>query len=311
LIPKGGDWVGTLLVTNKGRGILRTAATAIDSPRSAELLQPFLRWAGGKRQIVRELIDLLPADIDGRLYREPFLGAGALFFALRPKRAVLSDANDHLMKSYEYVRDDWKNVARYLGQHAVRNSQSYYYQVRKTYNGSAYSAAQAARFIYLNKTCFNGIFRVNRKGQFNVPYGWKEPPAIPTADDLRKVADALCGAELQTASFESVLAGVAPRDFLFLDPPYPPLNGTAYFTHYTTGRFNRIDQEWLAGWVRRLDAKGCHFMMTNADTDKIRRLYRGFHFTRLPVTRFITCKSVRHKVKELVITNYDLPLRRR
>jgi DNA adenine methylase len=310
LIPKGGDRVGTLLVTNNGRGILRAAATAIDSPRSAELLQPFLRWAGGKRQIVRELIKLLPDDIENRLYREPFLGAGALFFGLRPNRAVLSDANEDLIKCYEFVRDDWKGVARCLRQHARQNSQSYYYEVREKYNKSKYSAAQAARFIYLNKTCFNGIFRVNRRGQFNVPYGWKEPPAIPTADDLRRVADALHTAKLQIASFESVLAGVGPRDFLFLDPPYPPLNGTAYFTHYTTGRFNRIDQEWLAGWVRRVDAKGCPFMMTNADTDKIRRLYRGFHFTRLPVTRFITCKSIRHKVRELVITNYDPPLRR-
>lgn len=274
----------------------------ISSP--AQALHPFLRWAGGKRQIVADLLRLLPHDIGNRLYREPFLGGGALFFALRPNRAVLSDANEHLIKCYEFVRKDWKHVAAYLQQHAGRTSEAYYYKAREQYNKSKYSAAQAARLIYLNKTCFNGIFRVNRKGQFNVPYGWKEPPAIPMATDLRKIADALQGATLRAASFERVLAGASSGDFLFLDPPYPPLNETAYFTHYTTGRFNRIDQEWLAECVRKADRKGCPFMMTNADTDKIRRLYRGFHFVRIPVTRFVTCEAKRYQVRELVVTNY-------
>jgi DNA adenine methylase len=202
------------------------------------------------------------------------------------------------------VRDEWKLVARYLKQHAAQNSQAHYYAVRTAYNKSEFSAAQAARFIYLNKTCFNGIFRVNRKGQFNVPYGWKEPPAIPDELQLRRTAVTLKGTTLRAASFATVLADVSPQDFLYLDPPYPPLNETAYFTHYTTGRFNKIDHEWLAGWVRKLDAIGCLFMMTNADTDKIRRLYRGFRFTRLPVTRFITCKARREIVRELVVTNY-------
>jgi DNA adenine methylase len=274
------------------------------TPSPSKILRPFLRWAGGKSQIVDELLTLLPQDIHTRLYREPFLGGGALFFALRPTRAVLSDANEHLIRCYEYIRDDSNGVARYLQGHGSRNSESYYYKIRATYNKSRYSAAQAARFIYLNKSCFNGIFRVNRKGQFNVPYGWKEPPAIPMASDLRRIAGALQGATLRTASFASMLADVSPDDFAFLDPPYPPLNETAYFTHYTTGRFNSVDQEWLAGWVRKVDAKGCPFMMTNADTDKIRRLYRGFRFVRLPVTRFITCKRNRYLVCELVVTNY-------
>jgi DNA adenine methylase len=299
--------VGSLSVTNRGRPIVaspRHESSPADRIRPSGILPPFLRWAGGKRQIVRELINLLPEDIESRLYREPFLGAGSLFFALRPNRAVLSDANEHLIKCYEYVRDDSKTVARYLRQHLGRTSQAYYYEVRERYNKSQYSAAQAARFIYLNKTCFNGIFRVNRRGQFNVPYGWKEPPAIPNTNQLRKIAGALKGATLRASSFATVLADVSPRDFLYLDPPYPPLNETAYFTHYTTGRFNKIDQEWLAGWVRKLVGIGCLFMMTNADTDKIRRLYRGFRFTRLPVTRFVTCKAEREIVRELVVTNY-------
>lgn len=299
--------MASLLATSSDRTSRRLPyyeGPSADPCEPSRILPPFLRWAGGKRQIVPELLGLLPVDIEGRLYREPFLGAGALFFALRPKRAVLSDANEHLIKSYEYVRDDWKTVGRYLRQHLCRNSESYYYEIRKKYNNSRYSAAQAARFIYLNKSCFNGIFRVNRKGQFNVPYGWKEPPAIPDTEQLRKVAAALKRATLRTASFATVLAEVSRYDFLYLDPPYPPLNETAYFTHYTVSRFNGIDQEWLAGWIHKLSAIGCPFMLTNADTDKIRRLYRGFRFTRLPVTRFVTCKAKREVVRELVVTNY-------
>jgi DNA adenine methylase len=299
--------VGSLSVRNDSRPIVgspRKERSTTNSLQSDTILPPFLRWAGGKRQIVRELISLLPDDIENRSYWEPFLGAGALFFALKPQIAVLSDANEHLIKCYEFVRENCATVARYLRQHADRNSKAYYYRVRKKYNKSPFSAAQAARFIYLNKTCFNGIFRVNRRGQFNVPYGWKEPPAIPKASALRNVANALRGVVLRTASFETVLAGVSRGDFVFLDPPYPPLNGTAYFTHYTTGRFNGVDHEWLASWVRKLDATGCLFMMTNADTAKIRRLYRGFRFTRLPVTRFITCKAKREIIRELIVTNY-------
>jgi DNA adenine methylase len=298
--------VGSLSATDVGMplvGYPRHEPTERSMPGA--IVSPFLRWAGGKRQIVRELIKLLPSDIKTRTYREPFLGAASLFFAIRPSRAILSDANPHLIQCYELVRDDWQNVARYLREHAARNSKAYYYEVRAAYNRSPFSAAQAARFIYLNKTCFNGIFRVNRKGQFNVPYGWKEPPAIPNAEQLRRVAEALKGVSLSAASFASVFTNVSGNDFFYLDPPYPPLNGTAYFTHYTRNRFNQFDQEWLASWVRKLDKIGCRFMMTNADTDKIRRLYRGFRFARLPVTRFITCKSIRHKVKELVITNYQ------
>jgi DNA adenine methylase len=275
--------------------------TAVSQDSPAE---PFLRWAGGKRQILDELLRRLPADIDARTYREPFLGGGALFFALRPNRAILSDANPHLIKCYEFVRDKWGTVADYLRAHAARDCESHYYSVRAEYNEAGFSAAQAARFIYLNKTCFNGVFRVNLKGRFNVPYGRKQSPAIPKRNELQKIALALRSSVLETKSFESVLRSAVRTDFFYLDPPYPPLNDTAFFTHYTTGRFNSIDQKWLADRVRKIDERGCPFMMTNADIGKIRRLYQGFRFSRLPVTRYITCKSKRDVVRELVITNY-------
>jgi DNA adenine methylase len=274
--------------------------------KAASKINPFLRWAGGKRQLRRILLNFLPPDVGNRTYREPFLGGGSLFFALQPKTAALSDANEHLIKCYEFVRDEPTLVARYLRLHASRDTESYYYRIREEYNDSSFSSAQAARFIYLNKTCFNGIFRVNSKGKFNVPYGRKESPAIPGDDELTIISGILKNASLKASSFEKALEHSSKGDFIYLDPPYPPLNGTAYFTHYTIDRFSVQDQTKLANCVNELDRGRCLFMISNADTPLIRALYRKYKLVSLPVIRYLTCKSVRHKVKELVITNYEV-----
>lgn len=272
-------------------------------------VKPFLKWAGGKRQILKDLLEYLPPDVNGRTYREPFLGAGSLFFALNPKSAFLSDANGHLMMTYQYVRDDPDLVSDYLREHARNDCQSYYYKIRDLYNSkrnNCGSAAQAARFIYLNKTCYNGIFRVNMSGQFNVPYGRYEVASLPTLDHLRQVSAVLQSKRIFAAPFEKALESVKKGDFVYLDPPYPPLNGTSNFTHYTKDKFGDADQEKLATLVSDLDSAGCLFMLSNASTRKIKNLYRRFNTKTLPVIRFITCKSKRHKVKELVITNYEV-----
>jgi DNA adenine methylase len=237
---------------------------------------PFLRWAGGKRQLRKVLLNFLPEDIGQRTYREPFLGGGSLFFALRPKTAILSDANEHLIRCYKFVRDEPSLVGRYLHSHSARDGEAYYYRVREEYNRSEFSAAQAARFIYLNKTCFNGIFRVNSKGKFNVPYGGKESPAIPSGSDLISIATILKNTSLKASSYEKALENASKGDFIYLDPPYPPLNGTAYFTHYTIDRFSVQDQTNLADRVNELDRGRCLFMISNADTPVIRRLYRKY-----------------------------------
>jgi DNA adenine methylase len=287
------------------RGIRPCDSGAVDNRAPArEVISPFLRWAGGKQQIIRHLMELLPQDVARRRYHEPFLGAASMFFSLQPFEGRLSDANEHLIKCYEYVRSDWRLVAEYLQRHASRTSKAYYYKVRDAYNRSEFTAAQAARFIYLNKTCFNGIFRVNRQNEFNVPYGWKEPPSLPDASVLQRASRVLRNAILMSESFEGALRYVAAGDFCYLDPPYPPLNGTAYFTHYTKSRFNVIDQEWISLKAKDLDRNGSLFMMTNADTSRIRRLYKGFRISSLPVTRFVTCKAKRYQVRELVIRNY-------
>lgn len=267
-------------------------------------IPPFLAWAGGKNHLVKRFLPFLPPDLDRRLYREPFLGAGSLFFAVRPARAVLSDANDHLIRCYEFVRDNPERVGACLAQHACRSSRGYYYRIRNDYNRLPFSSAQAARFIYLNKACFNGIFRVNREGKFNVPYGSKSRLILPSRTLLRRASYALKRARIEVAPFERALEDAQRGDFIYLDPPYPPLNGTSFFRHYTAVRFQVQDHERLARCVRELDARGCLVLISNADTSPIRRLYTGFNIASLSVTRFVTCKATKHRIRELVITNY-------
>ena len=265
-----------------------------------------LRWAGGKQRLIPRLSEFVPADYMKRTYREPFLGAASLFLSLQPRKAVLSDLNRQLIDCYFAIRDQVTPVARMLRELARADNEGTYYEVRDQYVQSSTSGAQAARFIYLNRTCFNGIFRVNRAGQFNVPYGHRTNPIFPTAAQLRRVSSALNNASLQATDYQEALKGARNGDFVYLDPPYPPLNGTSFFAHYTPERFSRDDQEMLAELVQELDRRGCLVLMTNADTPHIRSLYRDFNAKKLPVTRYVTCKSTKHQVGELVVTNYDI-----
>jgi len=245
---------------------------------------PFIRWAGGKQKILNQLLPYLPIDISARKYWEPFVGAGSLFFALHPQEAVLSDANEHLINCYKQVCDNHLLVHKYIRQHANNTSEEYYYKIRSLYNNrKGNSIAQAARFIYLNKTCFNGIFRVNLKGDFNVPYGWKEPPSLPSLELLRSASKALKNATIHSGSFENNIEQITSSDYIYLDPPYPPLNGTSFFTHYTSDRFGEKDQNKLAEYIKTVDGRGCKFMLSNADTPLIRKLYSDFLITNLSV----------------------------
>lgn len=268
-------------------------------------LKPFLRWVGGKCKIVSQLVDYLPRDIMKRRYWEPFLGAGSLFFALQPSRAFLSDANPHLIDCYQWVASAPDEVYRLLLDHIKQHSSEHYYRVRDQYNQHAASAEQAARFIYLNSTCFNGVFRVNTKGEFNVPVGRKATPSVPSLDAMRQLGDVLRKVRLSVGSYEIALQNVRRGDFVYLDPPYPPLNGTAFFTHYTRDRFGMEDQKALAHQVEQLSRRGVLWMMTNADTTEIRSFYAGYQMQRLSVTRYVSCKKQRHQVFELVISNYQ------
>lgn len=273
-----------------------------------EAIPPVLRWVGGKSQMVVRLLRFLPDDVHHRQYWEPFFGAGSLFFALQPAQASISDANGHLMSFYNQLRSNPDLVHRKLVALSQDKSPEHYYSVRDEYNRSRSSGKRAAMFLYLNKHCFNGIFRVNRKGKFNTPFGKRRNYVLPTREHLRSAAAALGRADLATASFEDVLSDISARSFVYLDPPYPPLNGTSFFTHYTADRFSRADQERLADTARELSRGGALFMMTNADTPETRRLYSGFNQYTLSAVRYVTCKRKKHQVSELVVTNYDLPV---
>jgi DNA adenine methylase len=269
--------------------------------------RPFLRWAGGKSRIVRHLIEFLPEE-PFREYWEPFLGAGALFFALAPRRAHLSDSNSEMISCFRAVRDRPDLVFRYLREHLPKTSKEYYYQIRQLYNTSGPSIAQAARFLYLNRAGFNGIYRVNRKGEYNVPYGHKEPPPAPSREDLQLASRLLRNASLSNCPYEIALThdGPRPGDFVYLDPPYPPLNETSNFTHYTTSRFSWKDQENVAQLANEIRNRNCFVMVSNSDIERVRGLYSGWHIHTLPVTRWIAANGSRYAVAELVATNYPV-----
>lgn len=274
--------------------------------RRLETVRPFLRWIGGKRHLTSRLLSLLPEDAHNRVYHEPFLGAGSLFFALQPRRAVLGDANPQLIDCYLAIRDTPHLVARYLAQHASSHSKKYYYRLRAAYNLGGAPAVQAARFIYLNAACFNGVFRVNTVGEFNVPIGCKKTLLLPSRGTLLVIARILRRARLHAAWYDTLLSRVGRSAFVYLDPPYPPLNGTSYFTHYTLERFTPEDQNSLASSVEALHEVGARFLMTNADTALVRQQYAGFTITPLEVTRWVSCKAERYRVRELAITNYNV-----
>jgi DNA adenine methylase len=254
--------------------------------------------------MVDTLVARLPPDFQRRLYVEPFLGAASLYLATEPRQAFLSDVNRHLVDCYAQVQKNPDAVARCLAAHRRHHGLPHYYRSRLIYNKEESSPARAARFIYLNRTGFNGIFRVNQAGEYNVPYGYKSKAPIPAREHLTAVATLLNRATLSAACFREALNSCPRRSFIYLDPPYPPLNGTAYFTHYTADRFGPEDQEALAELVHKLHNRGMLFLMSNADTRAMRKLYSRFQLETVPVTRFVTSGAVKHKVRELLIRNY-------
>ena len=267
--------------------------------------KPILRWAGGKTQILCYLIKNLPKNIDELRYVEPFFGAGSLFFSLKPSKSIISDINEDLISCYRCICKKPLLIHRHLGYHAKNDSESYYYKIREQYNKHNHlSAAQAARFIYLNKTSYNGIFRVNKSGKYNVPYGHRKFLGIPSLQDLKDASSLLKRARIKNNSYDIIFETLNDKDFIYLDPPYPPLNGTSYFTHYTKERFSLEDHLNLAGELKNLDRAGIKFMVSNADTPSIKKMYRQFNIKSLPVIRYITCKKKKHTVKELIIKNY-------
>jgi DNA adenine methylase len=265
--------------------------------------RPPVKWAGGKSQLIPQFEPLFPKREFGQ-YVEPFAGGGAVFFHLLPPRAVLIDSNEDLINFYRVVRDELDALLQDLRKH--ENTAEYYYRVRALDPHRMGPVARASRFLYLNKTGYNGLWRMNSRGQHNVPFGRYRNPKIVDEPNLRLVSGALKKAELICGDFSLVLNCAEPGAFVYLDPPYHPLSATASFTSYTPAAFGEDDQRRLAEVFRELDERGCLVMLSNSDTPFIRELYKDYNIQVVYARRAINCRAdKRGPVPELVIRNFS------
>ncbi len=261
--------------------------------------KPILKWAGGKTQMLNELLPKVPSSY-GR-YIEPFFGGGALFFALQPQNAVIADSNPELINTYRQIADHVEEVIHYLEHY--KNTSEEFYAIRSQDWESLPKAEAAARMIFLNKTCYNGLYRVNQKGQFNVPYGKYTNPkicdsnALYTASDILKKADIICGDYFLVLEYYA-----KPGDFIFLDPPYLPVSEFADFKRYTKEQFYEEDHVELATQVMRLHEKGCYVILTNSNHPLVHELYAPFKIEIVQTKRHISCDGNTRKGEDVIVT---------
>ncbi len=280
--------------------------------------KPFLKWIGGKGRFAKKFHEFFPSSkqFDSRIntYFEPFLGGGAIFFELHPSMAVLSDVNPELVNTYQVVKTQPKALIRLLKVHQKKNNERYYYDSIRPLDVNELSKTErAARFIYLNRTSFNGMHRVNRKGEFNVPYGHYKNPRICDEENIMNVSKRLKKVDIQCFSYEQILKHAKKGDFIYLDPPYYPLDKrTANFTKYTKDSFLDEDHVKMRDFFVQLHMKGCLVMMSNSDVPFIQELYTkdkiGFNVNMQIVysRRFVAAKGKgRKEVGELLIRNYE------
>lgn len=275
-------------------------------------LLPFLKWAGGKSDLLPQYRSLLPPETS--VYFEPFVGSGAVFFYLKgtgfARRYRLFDVNAELINAFIVVRDEVESLIERLKVHKQRHSADYYLQIRSIdRNGldRLASAERAARMIYLNRTCYNGLWRVNSKGQFNVPMGRYKNPAILDEYRLRAASEALAGTDIAIRDFRDVVQEAQEGDFVYFDPPYVPLSPTSNFTSYAADDFGEADQHALAEVYEQLSRKHCRVMLSNSDTPLIRELYADFRIITVQAKRRINSnKAGRGSISELVVLNYEV-----
>lgn len=279
-----------------------------------ELLRPFLKWAGGKRQLLPEIRKYYP-DKYGR-YFEPFLGAAAVLFDLQPKKVTISDFNAELINVYKVIKNDSDELIKQLHNHRENNSEEYFYELRAIDRKEKFdelsSVNKAARIIYLNKTCFNGLFRVNSQGQFNVPYGNYDNPLIVDEIVIKAVNNYLNSADIEifNIDFEEAVVDAKKSDFVYFDPPYHPISDTSSFTGYNLQSFNEDDQIRLRDCCDDLIDRGCHILLSNSDTEFIRNLfsdesrYQIYNINTVKARRSInSVSSGRGKINEVLISN--------
>lgn len=280
-----------------------------DAPQSERAPQPFLKWVGGKRQLLDELRARVALARPHGRYHEPFVGGGALFFdlygrqALGRSKAYLSDSNPRLIEAYEGVQRNVEQVIALLEQHQGAHCEEHYYQVRATVPED--KIACAARLIYLNRTCFNGLYRENSKGEFNVPMGRYKNPLICNAANLRAVSAALRRCQIHRSHFTAVLDRAEAGDLVYFDPPYDPVSKTSNFTSYHRDPFGEDAQRSLADVFRRLHGRGVKLLLSNSDTPLIQALYQPFTVEVVMARRQINSRGdKRGEVREVLVRNF-------
>lgn len=288
---------------------LRDRTTRPDSAphRADRAPAPFVKWVGGKSKLMSQLAPLLPPAVERMRHVEPFAGGGAMFFTRAPERALLADINAPLVDAYLAIRDEVGAVIQALTPLSTLHAEGRYYAVRERYNTASKltRAERTAMFIYLNKTCFNGLHRVNRKGEFNVPQGRYKNPRILDVEGLLAASAALRSATIRKAGFEEMLSLAKPGDFVYFDPPYEPVSRTSNFTSYAEGGFTQEDQERLRDVYSELDRRGCKLMLSNSDVPFVRSLYTRFRVDVVKASRAVNCQARgRGPVNEVVVRNY-------
>lgn len=273
--------------------------------------KPFVKWVGGKRQLLKQFreLGLYPPEAFNPMtstYYEPFVGGGAVFFDLLPKNARLSDLNSELVIAYNVIKSNVDELIESLQKHIY--DKEYYLKVRAEKVEDLSEIEIASRFIFLNRTGFNGLYRVNKSGQFNVPFGRYSNPVICDEDNLRRVSDALRDVIITHQDYKNVLEAARGGDFIYFDPPYYPISATSSFTSYTAEGFLEKEQAELRDTFVKLHERGCFVMLSNSDTPFINKLYSGLNgitINKITASRAINSKGTgRGKITEVLITNY-------
>ncbi|HHU32520.1 MAG: DNA adenine methylase [Zhaonellaceae bacterium] len=273
------------------------------------LVAPVLKWVGGKRQLLPDIEKHMPNKFS--TYYEPFLGGGAVLFELQPQKAVVNDINEELINVYKVIRDHVEELIEDLKRH--KNEADYFYKIRELdrdkekYNQLT-STQKASRILYLNKTCYNGLFRVNQQGEFNTPFGRYKNPNIVNENTLRAVSSYFNKAKItfKCGDFEEAVKGVRKGSFVYFDPPYDPVSVSANFTGYDKGGFDRDEQIRLKKLCDKLNSKKVNFLLSNSATDFILDLYKDYNITIVKAKRAINSKAdKRGAVNEVLVKNYE------
>ncbi|GAB6636284.1 DNA adenine methylase [Streptococcus uberis] len=271
--------------------------------------KPFTKWTGGKRQLIPQLREYLPEKYNR--YFEPFVGGGALLFELQPEQAVINDFNSELINAYKVIRDNPEELVSILKEHQLNNSKEYYLELRETdRNGKLETFSKiekAARILYMLRVNFNGLYRVNSKGQFNVPYGRYKNPKIVDENNIYNVSHYLKSNEIEilNGDFEDSVRDASEGDLVYFDPPYIPLNKTSDFTSYTSDGFGMNEQIRLCELMHELTERGVKVILSNSSAPIVYEMYHGFNINTVKATRMInSIASKRGKINEVIITNF-------